>query len=447
MINYIKNKFYFKFLALADWWLVAGLLVVLFLHYGNFQVVSADWLLIILSTIGVLPVLASAIRSLKQKQISVDLLASIALIFSLLAHEWASAAFINLMLSFARIFGRYTERRASAALESLIKLRPKEALVKRGGELVKIPVANLKIGDLVVVGLGESVPIDGEVVSGAGSINQASLTGESLPVEKGLGDRVLSSSVLMSGGITIKADRVGQDTALEKMIKLVERSTENKARINTVADKFATWYVVIIFIASIVLYFYFRDARLVLAVLLVVCADDIAVAIPLAFLAAVGYGARRGVIIKGANFLEGLRKVKILIVDKTGTLTKGKMSVDNYLLTDGLDLQEFLRVAGEACVSSTHPAARAIAEYANAKGLSVVAPEKYDEYIGKGSIAYLDGRKMLVGRLSFMKEQGLLIDQKLEEKILAEKEAGYNVTIIGENDRVIGAFALADEVK
>lgn len=447
MIKCPKNNFYQKFLALGDWWLVVGLILVLILHYSNFQVTYFEWSLVILSAVGVLPVLVSAIRALKQKQISVDLLASIALILSLLAREWASAAFINLMLSFARIFSRYTERRASAALESLIKLRPKTALVKRGEELVKVQINDLKIGDLVVVGLGESIPVDGEIVSGTASVNQASLTGESLPVDKGLGDRVLSSSIVVSGNITVRADKIGQDTALEKMIKLVEHSTENKAPISTIADRFATWYVIIIFIFSIVLYIYLHDIRLVLAVLLVVCADDVAVAIPLAFLAAVGYAAKRGVIIKGGNFLEGLRKVKILIVDKTGTLTKGKMSVADYLLADDLDLGEFLSVAGDACISSTHPAARTIAEYVQTKGVTPNAPEKYNEYSGKGSVAYLAGRKMVVGRLSFMKEQGLSIDQKLEEKIIANKEAGYNVTIIGEGDRVLGAFALADEIK
>ena len=194
----------------SDKVLLGVLMVVLVLHYGRLiqSSVSED-ALIVVSCIATIPVLASAWQSIRNKKVSVDLLAGVALMVSLLNQEWASAAFINLMLTSARIFDNYTENRAKDAIQSLLKLRPDTVKMKRGDEVVEVPIANIRKDDLIVVELGERIAVDGIVVSGKAEIDQSSLTGESLFVEKGIGDEVLSSTLNMSGSLVIRAEKVG----------------------------------------------------------------------------------------------------------------------------------------------------------------------------------------------------------------------------------------------
>ena len=203
-----------------------------------------DFFLTFFSCIATLPVLVSTYKSVKNKKISVDLLASIALVVSLLNKEWASAVFINLMLTSARIFAAYTERRSQNAIKSLLKLRPERVKIKKGNKVVEKSISKIKKGDLIVIELGDRIPVDGIVVSGSSEIDQSSLTGESIPINKNIGDKVFSSTLNASGSLVIKAEKVGKDTTFEKLIKLVEESQDNKIGIKTIADKFTSWYIV-----------------------------------------------------------------------------------------------------------------------------------------------------------------------------------------------------------
>jgi Cd2+/Zn2+-exporting ATPase len=312
-----------------DGLLVFILIVVLVISYAKvLPEKTSDWLLILAVAAGTMPVLLSAFRSLKNKKISIDLLASAALVFSILAKEWESAAFINLMLASARIFADYTENRSRRAIAGLLKLKPHKAKIMKNGELIDVPVEAIKKGDLAVVELGERIPVDGTVEKGEASIDQSSLTGESLPVEKTRGDRVFTSTIVVSGNIIVKTEKTGPETTFEKIINLVEESQLNKPKIDSLVDKFAKWYIIATFLGAGLVYFFSVDLDLVLSLLLVACADDIAVALPLSFLSAIGYAARRGVIIKGGNFIEILARLKTVILDKTGTLTLGRLKVE-----------------------------------------------------------------------------------------------------------------------
>ena len=404
-------------------------------------------LIIFVAVVGVVPVIRSAWEAVRARKINVDLLAATALIFSYLSADWASALFINLMLTSARIFGEYTENQARHALESLLKLRPEKARIKVGDKIIEKKIEEIKVGDLVIVEFGERIPVDGPVVDGSATLDQSSLTGESLPIEKKKGDEAFSSTLVVSGNLIVQAEKVGKDTTLEKIIILVERSQENKAPIDRLADRFATWYVIVVAIGSILLWLWLHDARLVLAVLLVVCADDIAVAIPLAFLSAISYAARRGVIVKGGNFLEGLSKLRVVVMDKTGTLTKGKLRVVNLVMKEKIDEYELLGVAATACSTSTHPMSRAIAAYASEHGQSPAIPDRYEERSGCGTIADYRGHRFFAGKLSFLTDLNLLIDPHLLEKITFHKNRGYNVTVIGRDEEIIGFFTIADEIR
>lgn len=429
--------------------LLLVLVFTLLAHYSGLIYSKFDeWILIIVAVLATLPVILRAFRSLKNKKVSIDLLAGVALIFSLLAKEWTSAVFINLMLTSARILASYTEARSRRAIKSLLKLKPEKAKVERNGKLVEIPLDDVKKGDLVVVELGERVPVDGIIQKGEAEIDQSSLTGESMPVSKTKGERVLSSTIVVSGNLVVKAEKIGEETTLEKIIDLVEKSQANKSEIRMLADKFTVGILLFnLFLATFVYFVFSGNLNLVLAILLVTCADDIAVAIPMAFSAAIGHAAKRGVIIKGSNFLEGLAKLKMMVVDKTGTLTYGQLKVEEFFSFASQKQEEVLRLAGTVCAFSSHPSAKAIVKYLDEKNINFSDPDHFDERSGKGAVAVYRDKKIVIGKLSFFKELNFKISDAELRHINEIEEKGLNTTLLGVNDILLGFFVLADEVK
>lgn len=432
-----------------DRFLLFSLSAILILHYAKLVSAAADQaLLTFFASVATLPVILSAFYSVRQKKISIDLLASIALVASLLNMEWASAVFINLMLTSARIFADYTANRSRSAIKGLLKLKPEKVKIKNGKSIVEESVSKIKKDDLVVIELGERIPIDGMVVSGQAQIDQSSLTGESLSISKGEGDMVYSSTLNVSGSIIVRAEKVGKDTAFEKIIKLVDESQNDKAGIQTVADKFATYYIIITVIGALAIYLYYRDLRLVLAVLLVACADDIAVAIPMAFSAAIGNAAKQGIVIKGGQFLEGLTRVKTIIMDKTGTLTRGRMKVEGVKAFGKYSEQEVIRLAATADIFSEHPIAKAVAEYASAKKIKFEKPKKFKEFSGKGMTAEYQGKEIVAGKISFLRDRKIsMTDAEHEYVEKAEKSGISSVLPIGFDGKLAGAVLLADEIR
>lgn len=445
---YLRNKKQPREVLNFDNILLAILIFILGSHYFKIIPFEVDEvLLMMISGIATLPVLWSAIKSLRDKKISVDLLASVALVFSLIAGEYASAVFINLMLTSARIFSSYVDALARHSIESLLKLKPHKAKIKRGDGVIEVAIDQIKKGDLIVIGLGEQIPVDGVVVDGQAGIDQSSMTGESVPISKMIGDSVLSSTIVVDGNLIVSAEKVGKETTFERIIELVEKSQANKAKINNIADRFATWYILSAFVVGVALYFIFGNISFVLAVLLVVCADDIAIAVPLAFLLAIGHSAQDGVIIKGNNFIEGFEKLKILVVDKTGTLTKGKLSVVDVFSFGRKNREEMMALSGIAFSVSTHPVARAIVKYVKEKGIIIEKPDKYEEHGGRGAVAYFRGHRIIVGNLPFFNKLKINIGKEQTDVIYNEERRGLNVTLAALGDELIGFFVLADELR
>jgi Cd2+/Zn2+-exporting ATPase len=445
-------KIVFQYMSKFD----AVLVVLLLLALGLNLTISdgpgvaslvADYLLLFSAILGTLPVLYSAYKALRERKISVDLLASVALLFSILTHEWLSAVFINLMLSSARIFMSYNEARARKNIDSLLKLKPGQVKVLRDGVVSEVTPEAVRIGDLVLVDLGERIPVDGVVTSGLADVDESSLTGESLPVPKQAGSPVWSSTLVIGGHLTVRAEKIGQETTLEKIIKLVEGAQLEKPDIHTMGEIFATWYLIVIFSAAIILLVLSVKLKLILAIMLVVCADDVAVAVPLAFLTAISYCARRGAIIKGASYLEILGRVKVIFVDKTGTLTKGLLKVEKVDF-DGLDHDYFISLSRTIAEQSDHPISKAILKYANSHPASRPAIiNSTRELPGKGIESEIDGQRVLLGRPSFIEESGIVIGSDWQEKIKAEEEKGFNVTVISLGQNILGYYVLTDEVK
>ena len=433
----------------VDRFLFGALVLVLVSHYSRFTPSSMDQVLLtFFASVATLPVLYSAYQSLKNKKISVDLLASVALVVSLLEQQWASAVFINLMLTSARIFDAYTQGSARSAIKSLMKLRPEKVKVQKGKEIVTESISKIKKGDCIIVELGDRIPVDGIIISGTAQIDQSSLTGESLPVEKKVGDEVLSSTMNVSGSLVIRAEKVGKNTIFEKIIKLVEASQKDKAGIQTTADKFTGWYISITFLGAILLYVFTRDLNIVLSVLLVTCADDIAVAIPIAFSAGIASAARQGIIIKGGSFLEGLMQVKTIIVDKTGTLTKGMLKVSQVYAFNSKTQTEVASLAASADFFSEHPIAHAIIRYVQEQKITFEKTEEFEEHSGQGSSAVVAGQKIFCGKLDFLRSMNVVIsdvDLAAVEKIKAL--AVGSLLPVACNGQLIGIILLEDEIR
>ncbi|MEI6843402.1 MAG: cation-translocating P-type ATPase [bacterium] len=403
--------------------------------------------IVVVSILGIAPVVWSAVRALVKKSITIDLLASIALAFTIIQGEWVSAVFINLMLSSARLFEAFTERRTEHIISSLLKLRPVSVRVQDGEYTKEKTLEEVVVGDVVVVESGDRIPIDGSVVKGQAMVDESSLTGESKPLSKTPGSQVLSSTLCLSGSLFVRAEKVGEDTTLSKMIALVDEASRAKTKTETLANKFSAWYILISLVGVFVIYIVTRNLNLVLSILLVTCADDLAVAIPLGFTVAISKAAKHGIIVKGAAVMERLKDIRIFVTDKTGTLTKGVFAVSKAVSVDGRPENEFV-IAGAICsIDSKHPMSKAVVQYAEKNGVKVHSPDEVMEYPGDGVYAKHGGHEYLHGRVSFLEQKGVMISHEVTKQISEEKQNGASITAVAIDGKLAGFFVLADEVK
>ncbi len=438
------NPFYFWLdvfiVVLSIFVLIANLFHILI---GNLSTV----IFLGVSIIGLLPVLFSAIRALIHRRLTIDLLASIALIFALLSGELHSAVFISLMLASARFLTYFTEGRTRRAIQSLLKLRPKKVLIKTGQGIIEKPIEEVKVDDLVVVESGERIAVDGIITEGNASIDQSSLTGESEPVAKTVGDEVFSSTLNASGSLLVKTTKVGRDTTFAKILKLIEKSQEEKTPITSITEKFANFYILFTLLGSILLYFATHNLSLVLAVLLVTCADDIAIAIPLAFVATIGTAAKKGIIIKGASFIEGLTKLKLMIFDKTGTLTEGRPKVKQIFVSKNYSEEKFLSILGGLLVQSNHPTAKAIYKFLKDKNIKIADINQIHEEAGYGIGGVIDSKRVLAGNTKFLENNGIVFSDAEISAIQKEKSSGHMLVSLGMDGFLVGFVALSDSVR
>ena len=402
--------------------------------------------LISLSIIGFIPVAISAIRALISRRVTIDLLASIALVFSFLSNEWRSVVFISLMLASARFFSYFTEKQTKNAIKKLLKLKPEKIHVKIDGQIIEKNVNDIKIGDLVIVDSGERIAVDGIIVSGSASIDQSFLTGESEPVLKKQGDQVLGSTLNVLGSLVVKVTKIGEDTTFSKILKLIDESQQGKAPISILTDKFVAYYIIFTLVITVLLYLYFGNLTMALSILLVTCADDLAVAIPLAFMAAITVAAKKGIIIKGASYIEGFTKVKAFIFDKTGTITKGKPEVQNIVAFNNYSTEKLLPILGSVTVDSTHPTSKAIYDFVKGKNIKCPIAEEFHEEPGYGIEGLINEKKIFIGKPDYLKNKGIEFSKEQLDLFENERNLGRSLVIIGAEKELIGLVSLADAI-
>jgi len=394
---------------------------------------------------GSLPTLFGALKATAEKRISIDTFNLFALIVSFAYGEVRSAVFIVLMLTFARLLNTYTESRTRHTLEELLKLKPQTALRETNGVLEEVPTDTIASGDLLVIKEGARIPVDGLTVFGSGLVSEASVTGESAPIEKVSGDHVLSSTINLSGVLKIKATRVGKDSTIERMAKLVEEASKNKSRSERLADRFATLYLPMVLVLGAVTYFSTGSAEMTAALFLVACADDMAVAIPLAIAAALGRAAKRGVVIKGGEWIDTLSRLHTVVLDKTGTLTFGAFTVKEARIESGTSPSEFWSAVALAEKFSEHPIGRMLFK----AGLSETGvppdPEYFKVYKGDGVTATYDGHTVAVGDYDITKVAGITLGDTQKEyvkKTLLGK--GVTRVVVIRDSAVLGFISVGD---
>ncbi|HEX3649281.1 MAG TPA: heavy metal translocating P-type ATPase [Pseudonocardiaceae bacterium] len=360
------------------------------------------------------------------------------------------AAVVTTFLLAGRLFEAKAKRRAGGALRALAMLGAKDVAVLRGDVEQRVPVAELRVGDLFVVRPGETVATDGEVVSGHSALDTSTMTGESVPGEIGEGDQVLGGTVALAGRLVVRATRVGRDTQLAQLVALVERAQTQKAGVQRLADRVSAVFVpIVIALALVTLAGWLlvdgsagRAVSAALAVLIIACPCALGLATPTALLVASGRGAQLGIFLKGHQALESARVIDTVVLDKTGTVTAGRMAVVDLALAPGVTRPELLAAAGAVEDASEHAVATAIVTLARRELAEVSAVTSFESLAGLGASGVVDGRSVVVGSARLVPAPA-----ELDEQRLAWERAGRTTVVVSVDGTVIGMLALADTVK
>ncbi|MFI2709239.1 heavy metal translocating P-type ATPase [Micromonospora sp. NPDC018662] len=365
-----------------------------------------------------------------------------------------AAAGVTVFILAGRYFEARAKRAAGSALRALLELGAKDVAVRRGGQEVRIPVDQLAVGDRFVVRPGEKIATDGVVEEGTSAVDASMLTGESVPVEVGPGDAVVGATVNAGGRLVVRATRIGGDTQLAQMARLVEQAQTGKAAVQRLADRISGVFVpIVIALAAGTLGWWLGTGAgptaaftAAVAVLIIACPCALGLATPTALLVGTGRGAQLGVLIKGPEVLESTRRVDTVVLDKTGTVTTGRMTLAEVLPATGEDAGELLRLAGALEAASEHPIARAVAEGAAAAG-PPVAVDDFANAEGLGVAGTVDGRSVVVGRLRLLRERGLDVPEEVVRAATGAEAAGRTAVLAGWDGRARGVLAVADAVK
>jgi Cd2+/Zn2+-exporting ATPase len=333
------------------------------------------------------------------------------------------------------------------AIASLIQLSPKTAWVRREDKEVQVPIEQVKAREVVIVKPGERVPVDGKIISGCGSINQSMLTGESIPVEKGIGDRIYCGTINESGSCEIETTQIAEDTKLSQIKRLILEAQAEKSPTQRVMDRFARYFIPAILLIALATFLITGDPIRAITILIVACPCALVLGTPTAVVAAIGNAARQGILIKGGVFLEQMGRLKTLLMDKTGTLTHGRPKVVEIRVVDGMDEKEILYWAAIAEKRSEHPLARAILEKAEETGLRIPHPESFENFRGKGVMAQSNIKTIIVGSYEMVKDQGVPTPNAVKELLNAKESEGMTSLLIALDHRISGIISIADTLR
>ncbi len=366
-----------------------------------------------------------------------------------------TAAMIILLILIGRLLEHRTKAKASKAVRKLLDLKPRMAHLLKDGKETEIPVEKVKLNDILIVRPGEKIPVDGIVEKGHSSVDQSAITGESIPVSKEIGDEVIGATINKQGLLEIKAAKVGKDTVLSQIIKLVDEAKSSKVPLQRLADKIASYFVPTvtgIAIISALTWFFFGGIGLAfsmlafVSVIIIACPCAMGIATPAALMVGGGKAAENGILIKGGEYLEIAKKVSVIVFDKTGTLTKGEPSVTDVLPLEELSQDEVLRLAAISEKGSEHPLGQAVVKSAKERGLVIADPDSFEAVIGHGIKVRYANHSILLGNRNLMKNNGIEIDE-FDNKMKELEEQGKTATLLAVDNKLSGIIAMADTIK
>ncbi len=392
--------------------------------------------------IGGWPIFKEAAENIARRRMTMELSMSIAIVAAAAISEFFTALIITLFVLAAEMLENMTVSRGRRAIRDLLELLPQSVTVRRGGALQQASAGELRTGDLVLVNPGALLPIDGVVVSGHSFVDQARITGESMPAEKVPGATVYAGTINQSGALEIAAQRIGRDTSYGRIIEAVERAEHSRAPVQRLADRLAGYLVYFALAAAALTFAVTRDVRSTIAVVIVAGACGIAAGTPLAILGAIGRAARMGAIVKGGLFLETLGRVNTIVLDKTGTLTFGRAEVQSVLPAAGISERELLETAAAAEFRSEHPLGRAIVARATASGSDIKEPEQFHYTPGRGVAATINGATVLAGNRALMAQYGIELPQSI-----LDAETPSPGVFVARDGALLGTIIIADTIR
>ncbi|MCH3983559.1 MAG: heavy metal translocating P-type ATPase [Lactobacillus delbrueckii] len=425
---------------------ITGILIVLaFAAKWLFKSETAEsGLLLAASLIGGFPIAASAWQALKVKVISIDLLVTLAILGAFVIQEFEESAIV----AFLFLFGAYLEQRTlsktRSAIKELVEMVPETALRQTAdGDFEEVDLDDLDEGDILLVKTGGKIPVDGEVVSGSGTANEASITGESMPLGKKPGDPVYAGTILENGTIRIKAEKVGDETTFGKIIELVEEAQDSKSQAERLIDRFSKYYTPVVLLLAIIVGLISQDLELAVTILVLGCPGALVIGVPVSNVAGIGNGAKQGILFKGSEVITKFSKVDTIMFDKTGTLTYGDPRVSQVKKYGQGQLAEQLLVSVEK--ESAHPLAKAITGYY--EDLEAKEVEASQVLQGGGIVAQVAGQQVLVGNRYLLDQYHVPVTKEMEKDMEELASAGNSLVLVAVNGQLELALGLKDEIR
>lgn len=448
----IKMKKIFDFLTGLPMTIVGGvfLAISLVLLLTDTKVlIDPAWITVLICG---LPLLYLALtRLILQKWVSSALLISIAMVAAITIGELFAAGEVAFIMAIGALLEERAAGRARKGISKLLSLAPQQGrrIITTNNDTTEeiVPVEQIHKGDLLRVLPGETIPVDGKIVYGNTSIDQSIMTGESLPMDKNIGDEVFCGTINRFGSIDIEATKVGEDSSLQKMVDMVKAAENKKAPMERIVDKWATWLVPVALLIAVLAYAFTGDIVRAVTVLVVFCPCALVLATPTSVIAAIGQATKHGVLIKSGEALEIMGKVNSITFDKTGTLTYGNLEVSDVISTlSEMNEDKLLSLTASAELRSEHPLGKAVVNYAKEKGIEAIQPEKFSMIPGKGVIATLNGKEIICGNQALLQENGIETDQ-IASFLKKVREAGKASILVALKGKCIGLVALSDVLR
>ncbi len=387
------------------------------------------------------PIFRNVIRAALKRQITSHTLMTVGAVAALVVGEWATAAVVVFFMRVGDYAENFTTERARRAVKDLTAMAPQTARVERDGSEVELPIAAVQLSETVIVRPGEKIPVDGEVIAGQATVDQATITGESMPVEVGPGAQVFAATIAKLGSLRLRTTRIGADTTFGRVVKMVEEAEAHRAEVQRLADKFSAYYLPVVAGIAALTFLLSGNALATTAVLVVACSCSIALATPIAMLASIGAGAKRGLLIKGGKYLELLARAEVLLLDKTGTLTLGQPQITDVVPLNGMSAADLLSLAASAERYSEHPLAEAVRAAARAQSLPLAEPRHFEAVPGMGVRVNVNGSLVTVGNRRMTPTAASL-------PLATELEAqGKTLLFLTRDDELAGVLAAADTLR